>query len=233
MKMQVELTPNVYDNVTVGELGQGLRNDSLSTAKSSRNAHSTTLDTGEERVEHTLADNQRAVRRQLLGRRTRNTHGPAVHHAVLGLGAIEVELQNLLVDGVASLLRDAGDGALGAGREQDLVLAEEAVLEDSAKDITTGDVVADLELAGCEVPLLLAVEGGQVDTTGNVDAVRVVGNALERALDTVVDGLHETGAKLDGQGLSRHAHRVADRHTSCGGLANAAHLVDRHVPVSS
>jgi hypothetical protein len=209
-------TSNVHDNVTVGELGQGLRNDSLAASESTGNAHSATLDTGEKRVEHTLSDNQRAVRRQLLGRRTGNTHGPAVHHAVLGLGAVEVELQNLLVDGVAALLGDAGDGTLGAGREQDLVLAEQTVLEDGAKDITSSDVVADLELAGCKVPLLLAVEGGQIDTSGDVDAVCVVGNALERALDAVVDGLHETGAELDGQGQSRHAYGVADRHTSCG-----------------
>jgi hypothetical protein len=191
-----------------------LRNDSLATSESSGNAHSTTLDTGEERVEHTLADNQRAIRGQFLGRGTRNTHGPSVHHAVLGLGAVEVELQDLLVDSVASLLGDAGDGTLGAGREQNLVLVEETVLKDSTKDITTSDVVADLERAGCKVPLLLAVEGGQIDTTGDVDAVRVVGNTLERALNTVVDGLHETGAELDRQGQSRHANRVADRHTS-------------------
>jgi hypothetical protein len=224
---------HIYDNVTVGELGQGLRNDSLAASESTGNTHSTTLDTGEKRVEHTLADNQGAIGGQFLGGRTRNSYGPSVHHAVLGLGAVEVELQDLLVYSVAALLGDAGNGTLGAGREQDLVLAEETVLKDSTKDIATSDVVADLELARCEVPLLLAVEGGEIDTTGNVNAVRVVGDTLERALNTVVDGLHETGAKLDGQGLSGPEYRVADSHTSCNALVQASTVLANSVPVSS
>jgi hypothetical protein len=191
-----------------------LRNDSLSASKGTGDTHSTTLNTGKQRVEHTLSDNQRAVRRQLLSRGTRHSHGPAVHHAVLGFGAIEVKLQNLLVHSIAALIGDAGNSTLGARWEQDLVLAEKTVLEDGTEDVTTSDVIADLELARGEVPLLLAVESGKIDTTGNVDAVGVVGDTLERALDTVVDGLHETGAELDRQGLARLEDRVADSYTS-------------------
>jgi hypothetical protein len=205
---------NVYNDITVGELGQRLRNDSLSASKSTGDTHSTTLNTGEQRVEHTLSDNQRTVRRQLLSRGTGHSHGPAVHHAVLSLGAIEVKLQDLLVHSIAALIGDAGNGTLGARWEQDLVLTEKTVLEDGTEDVTTSDVVADLELAWGEVPLLLAVESGKVDTAGNVDAVGVVGDTLERALDTVVDGLHETGAELDGQGLTRLEDGVADSNTS-------------------
>jgi hypothetical protein len=138
-----------------------------------------------------------------------------VHHAELGLGAVELELQNLLVYRVASLLRDARNGALCAGRKHDLVVVEETVLENGSKDVTASDVVADLELARGKVPLLLAVQSRQVDAAGDVNAVRAVGDALEGALDTVVDSLHQTGTELDGQWLPRPEDRVANSHTSC------------------
>jgi hypothetical protein len=216
MRIRTSLsTSNIDDDVTVGELGQRLRNDSLSASKSTRNAHSTTLNTREKCVQNTLSDDKRSIRRQLLGRRTRHPHGPAVHHAVLSLGAIEVKLQDLLVDSVASLAREAGNCALRTRWEEDLVLAEETVLENGAEDVAAGDVVANLELARCEVPFLRAVESGQIDTTGDVDALGVFGDALERALDTVVDGLHQTWAELDGQGLSRSEDGVADGYTGC------------------
>lgn len=95
------------------------------------------------------------------------------------------------------------------------MLAEQTVLEDGTEDVAAGDVVADLELAGCEVPLLLAVEGGQIDAAGDVDALGVVGDALEWALDAVVDGLHEAGAELDRQGLAGPEDGVAHSHTGC------------------
>jgi hypothetical protein len=69
------------------------------------------------------------------------------------------------------------------------VIADERVLDDGTEYIAAGDVVSNLVVARCKVPLLLAVEGGDVDTTRDVDAVGSLGDALERALDTVVDGL--------------------------------------------
>ena len=158
-----------------------------------------------------------------------------MHHAVLGLGAIEIKLQDLLVDGVAALLGDAGNGTLGTGRQQNPMFAEQTVLEDSTEDVATSDVVADLEGTGCEIPLLLAVKSGQVDTTGNVDAVGVVGDALEGTLDTVVDGLHKTRAQLDGQWLPGPVYGVAYGYTSCAILAQSSNVFPCAVclPVSS
>jgi hypothetical protein len=54
-------TADIHDNVTVGELGQRLRNDSLAASKSTGNADCATLDAGEERVQDTLADDKRLV----------------------------------------------------------------------------------------------------------------------------------------------------------------------------
>lgn len=209
------LTSDVDNDVGVGELGQRLRNDSLSTTESTRNADGTTLNRGKQRVQDTLTDNKRLVGGQLLVGRTRHSHRPAVHHAVLSLVAIELNLQDLLVDGVFTLLGDAGNRSACAGRKKDLVLAEQRVLEDGTEDVTTGDVVANLEVARCKCPLLLTVEGGQVDTTGNVDRVRGVGDTLQRTLNTIVDSLHKTRAELDGERLSRTNDGVADGDTSC------------------
>ena len=95
------------------------------------------------------------------------------------------------------------------------MLAEQRVLEDGTENITTSDVVANLKVAGREVSLLLAVERRQIDTTRNVDRVRLVGDSLEGTLDTIVDGLHKTGTKLNGQRLPRPLDRVANSDTSC------------------
>lgn len=107
---------NVNNDVGVGELGQRLTNDSLSTPESTRNADSTTLDTGEKGVQDTLADNEGPVGGQLLGSGTGNSDGPVVHHAVLGLDSIKLKLQNLLVHRVATRLCKACDGSSRAGR---------------------------------------------------------------------------------------------------------------------
>ena len=205
--------PHVDDDVRVGELGQRLTNDSLAASESTGNAHGTTLDTGEKSIEHTLSDDKGAIGRKLFGTGTRHTDGPWVHHAVLSLRAVELKLENLLVYGVLALVCDAGDGTLSARGQQDLVVAEQAVLDNATEHITTSDVVSDLVLAGGEVPLLRTVESRDVDSAGDVNAVGRVGDTLERALDTVIDGLHETGAELNGERLARPDDWIADRHT--------------------
>lgn len=135
---------DVDDNVTVGELGQRLANDGLAATKSTGNAHGATLHTGEEGIKDTLADNQGLGRGELVGRGAGYTDGPVLHHAVLGLDAIELDLQDLLIHGVAPLVRDACDGSTGPRGQHDLVVAEEAVLNDGSKDIAASNVVSDL-----------------------------------------------------------------------------------------
>jgi len=215
-------TSDVDNNVRVGELGDRLRNDSLATTESTRNTDSTTLDTGEEGVEDTLTDNEGRVGTELVVDGTRDTDGPLLHHAVLGLLALEFNLEDLLVDGVASSLGDAGDGAASSGRKEDLVVAEQRVLPDGTENVTTSDVVANLVASRLEVPLSLTVQGGHVDTTRNVDAVGDVRDTLERALNTIVNGLHQTGTELDGQRLAGSVDRVTNGDTSYSGSANWA-----------
>lgn len=126
---------------------------------------------------------------------------------------VKLDLQQLLVNGVAAGRRNAGDGAARPGRQQDFVLPQQAVLPDDAPDITTGDVVANLEVGGLEVPFLGTVKGGDRDAAGNVNASGGGADALQRALNTIINGLHQPGTELDGQRLSGSEDGVADRKT--------------------
>lgn len=160
---------NIDDDITVGELGDRLTNDSLAATESTRNADGTTLDTREEGVQDSLSDNERRVGAELVNNRSRHTNGPLVHHAVFRLLSVKLDLENLLIDSVAAGLGDSGDGTACSWGKEDLVVVEKGVLVDGTEDITTSYVVADLEVAGLEVPLLGAVQGRDVDTAGNVD----------------------------------------------------------------
>lgn len=214
-KHNQSLPSDVNNDVAVGELRHGLRNDSLATAESTRDTDSTTLDRGEESVKHTLADNERLGGRELVGGGTRDTDRPLVHHAVLGLLALELELQNVGIDSVLALLGHLLDSTASAGREKNAVDVEQRVLPDGTEAVTASNVVALFEvLAGRELPLLGAVQAGHVNAAGNVDAAADVADTLEWALDTIVDGLHETGTELDGERLAGTDDRVANSNAS-------------------
>lgn len=206
--------PDIDDDIAVGELGNGLRNDSLATTKSAGNTDSATLNTGEKRVQDSLADDKRRVRTELVVDRSGYTDRPLVHHAELGLLSIKLDLENLLINGVAASLGNPGDGTACSGGKKNFVLVEKRVLPDDTEDITASDVVADLVLGRLEIPLLGSVKGWNIDTTRNVDAVGDVGDTLQRALNTVVDGFHETRAKFNGQRLASSSDRITDGDTS-------------------
>jgi hypothetical protein len=84
------------------------------------------------------------------------------------------------------------DGSHSARVHHDFVSVNERVLVDGTEDVTTSDVISDLEVDRGEVPLEAAVEGGGVDSARNVDRVGLFGDVLEGTLNTVVDVGHET-----------------------------------------
>lgn len=205
--------PSDVDNdITVGKLGDGLGNDSLATTEGTGNGNSATLDTREKGVKYTLTDDERLLGNKLLGGGTGDTDGPCLHHGVLGLLAVELDLENVLGDSVLALGGNLGNGTAGAGRQENLVHGDEGVFKDGTPDITTGNVVADL-LGGGKLPLLVAVEGGNRYTAGNVDALGGFGNTSEGTLDTVVDAVQQTGTELDGEGLASAEDGVANSDT--------------------
>jgi hypothetical protein len=150
----------------------------------------------------------------LLRRGTRHAHRPGLHHGKLGLLAVKLQLENLLVHRVASLGGNLGDGAAGARGQQDLVYGDERVFVDGSPDIAAREVIANLG-GGRKLPLGRAVEGRDVDAAGNVDAVNSLGDLFEGSLDTIVDVVEEAGTKLDREGLACPLHGVAHCDAGC------------------
>lgn len=205
------LTATDVDNdIAVGELGHTLGNHSLATSESARNANGTSLHTGEKSIQYSLADDEGRIRRLPITDRTRHTDGPGLHHTKLGLLALELNFQKLFLHRVATLGGDAGNSTPSAGRQEDFVVVDQAVLEDGTPNVSTRDMIADLEVDGLEVPLLLAIESIDPNTTGDVDTLGLVGDSSEGSLNAVIDGLHQTRTELHGKWLASPGDRITD-----------------------
>ncbi len=109
------------------------------------------------------------------------------------------------LDGVGALLGEESDSAHLARGDHDLVALDQAVLDDRAEDVSRTEVVSDLASGGSsasatpitsprrarphlevrrgKVPLLRPVQRLGIDPSGDVDAVRLFLDRLERALD--------------------------------------------------
>jgi hypothetical protein len=68
-----------------------------------------------------------------------------LQHRVRLFHSVELELDDVVLEGVLAGVRDVGDAAARVGREHDPVL-DEVVLRDDAEDVAAGDEVAHLEL---------------------------------------------------------------------------------------
>jgi len=135
---------HIDDDVAVREFGHRLADDGLSAAESARYTHSTTLYTGEEGVQHTLSDNERRVRWQFFVDWSGYSNGPCVHHAVFCLLAIELNLQDLLINRIASFLSNVCYGPSCAWWQEDLVVVQQTVFKDTSVYISSCDVIAHL-----------------------------------------------------------------------------------------
>lgn len=70
-----------------------------------------------------------------------------MHHGELLLLAVELDLQNLVLQSVRTLLGNVGDGSASTRWEGDQMVGDQAVLIDSTISITSSNVVADLYVA--------------------------------------------------------------------------------------
>lgn len=136
--------PDVNDNITVREFGQRLRNDRFPSTERARDRSRPALHTGEERVQHSLARQQRVVRRKFVRDRAGRAYGPDLHERVLCGLPVEFGLEHGVFDAVGSFFGDARDCTEGAGVEHDFVVVDEGVFVYGAEDVATGDMVSDL-----------------------------------------------------------------------------------------
>ena len=68
-------------------------------------------------------------------------------------------------------------------------------------------------LYGRKLPLEVSVEGSDVHSSGDVDALCDVVDVLQWSLDTIKDGAHDTWTKLNREGFPCPQHRVSNTHT--------------------
>lgn len=64
-----------------------------------------------------------------------------------------------------------------------------------------------------KLPLEVSVQGSDVYASGDVDALCDVIDVLQRSLDTIKDGAHDSWTQLHREGFTGPQHRIADRHT--------------------
>jgi hypothetical protein len=138
------LTATDVDNdVRVGVLGQGLRNDSLTATEGTGNSSGTTLDAREQGIENTLTSEERVVRSKLLGARTRSSDGPNLHHGVVGLLAVEFDSDDGVLKGVVTLRSEPGDLTHSLRGKHNL-LCDKGVFDNGTNDVTTSNLLTNL-----------------------------------------------------------------------------------------
>eukprot|EP00962_Isochrysis_galbana_P003599 scaffold1021_cov108-Isochrysis_galbana.AAC.20 len=206
---------DVDDAVRVGELGQRLRDDRLAAAEGAGHSAGAAEHRGKERVDDTLAGEERHVAHQLLGGGARRAHRPEVLHGDARLLALKGHLCDGVIDRVLAPWRQVGDGAHD-GRWHHNLVRDDVVLGHLAENVAAGDGVANLDELRRVFPHSVGIEGRGRDSTGNVDGLRYLGDLLERALNAIVNAAHHARAKLERERLAGAHDRVA--HGQPGGL---------------
>jgi len=193
------LTATDIDNaLRVGVLGESLRNAGLTATEGTGNSASTTKNGREERVEDTLTSEKRIFRGELLSARTRLTHRPVVGHANVDITTLLIShLSDNILEGVGAGRSSPSKSTSDVGRAKNLVITDQRVLVHGTENGTTSDEVTDSEADSLEIPRLLVVKVVTRETTRNEDGVRHLGNDSQRALNTIENGVHDTGTKLD------------------------------------
>ena len=180
--------------------------DGLAAAERPRDRRRAALGHGEECVHDALAGLERRDGRVLLRVGTAHTNRPLLdHREFLRLALVGLNNSDDVLHSEAAGL-DLLHSAAHLGRHHDLMQDRRRLLH-RAEHVAADQVVSHLGDSG-EVPLLLAVERGDLLATRQEVAARLLADDLQRALDAVVNILDQTGAELNRQ-------RRAGRHDLC------------------
>jgi hypothetical protein len=157
-----------------------LQDEGDSPSESTRDGGGTTLNTREQGIQDPLSSKERVASSLLLGDGSRRSHRPELHHRVLLLLALELRLKHDILpvssrcsvmkrladlDRVRALFGDSGYRTHRSRRKHNLVVVDQRVFIDATEDVSSGNVVSDLELRRVEVPLDLSVKRLGVDTS--------------------------------------------------------------------
>ena len=180
--------------------------DGLAAAERPRDRRRAALGYGKERIHNALAGLERRDGRVLLRVGTAHTNRPLLdHRELLRLALVGLNNSDDVLHSEAAGL-DLLHSAAHLGRHHDLVQDRRRLLH-RAEHVAADQVVSHLGDSG-EVPLLLAVERGDLLAARQEVAARLLADDLQRALDAVVNILDQTGAELNRQ-------RRAGRHDLC------------------
>jgi hypothetical protein len=100
------------------------------------------------------------------------------------------------------------------------VFVEEFILEAGANDVTPSYQVANLQFGRSVVPLLVLVERGQLDSSGDENRLGLFGDLLQGPLDSVENGGQDSWSQLHGQLTAGPQHWVSDRDAGCASYQN-------------
>src|SRR5699024_1155386 len=146
---------------------------------------------------------------------TAHTHGPALAHGDLHVGAVflgQDSHHGLHVVGASG--GDTLQSALDVGGHHDLV-EHHGGLGDGADDVAALHFIPGLG-HGSELPQLLGVDGGNLHATGQAVAPHHLHDLLQGSLDSIVDILNHAGAQLHAHGVTGGYHLGAG--AQAGGL---------------
>lgn len=141
----------------------------------------------EEGVQHTLSSEQREIGSKLLLDRSWSSDRPKLGHCMFSLLSFKFSLEDNIVDSVCSLLGNVCDGTTSSRSKHDRMLVEEGVLVYVSVDIATCDMISDLVIGRCEVPLCCSAQSIGIDTSRNVNGFGKLGNGFERSLNTILN----------------------------------------------
>jgi len=135
-----------------------------------------------------------------------------VGHAVGVLLPVELQLDDLVLEGVVSGRGHPGHLSLGLGRKQYFVVIEQVVFEHGTQDVAASEDLAGLDpVLGLELPLLVPVQRRQLHALGNEHRVAHGCNLLQGSLNSVENGGEDAGTEFHGQGVPGSQDGVAHR----------------------
>lgn len=188
---------DVDDAIRVGVLGESLRNAGLTATESAGNSAGTTEGGRVEGIEDALTGEQGLTGLNFLEARSGSSNGPEVSESNSSDTLAGLDLAKSLSHIEFTVLGGAKEGTLNAGLNHNSMLREESVLIDDTNDIATEDLLTlNKSSSRNELPLLLLIELGHLNTSGDEHRGGDFSNGLERTLNTIENVVEDTCRKI-------------------------------------
>ena len=126
--------------------------------------------TREKGIQNALPSQEGMVGGVFLLHGSRSADGPQLHHGMPGGFSFKIGFQHDIlergsmkfrrgiksthINRITSFLGDVGDRAQGTRRKHDFMAVYKRVFINATENIPSRDVVSDLEIEGCEIPLV-------------------------------------------------------------------------------